>query len=36
MKKHLLEKIDLLEIGEKMVVDMRYRGQIILRHSNGL
>jgi len=35
MKKHLLEKMNLMETGETMVVDMRYRGQIILRHSNG-
>jgi hypothetical protein len=30
-KKHLLEKLKLLEIEETLVIDMRYRGQIILR-----
>jgi hypothetical protein len=34
MKKHLLEKLNLLEIEETWVVDMRYRGQIILRSEN--
>ncbi|MDH4211836.1 MAG: hypothetical protein OEV79_10370 [candidate division WOR-3 bacterium] len=33
MKKHLLEKLNLLEIEETWVVDMRYRGQIILRNQ---
>lgn len=33
MKKHLLEKLNLLEIEETWVVDMRYRGQIILRNE---
>lgn len=31
VKKNLLEKLGLLEIEEALVIDMSYRGQIILR-----
>ncbi len=36
MKKYLLEKLNLLDIEEVVVVDMRFRGQIILRNRNSL
>ncbi|UCD06112.1 MAG: hypothetical protein JSV98_02465 [candidate division WOR-3 bacterium] len=32
-KKHLLDKLNLLEVEEIGVIDMRYRGQIILRNE---
>jgi len=32
-KKHLLSKLNLLEVEEIGVIDMRYRGQIILRNE---
>ncbi len=35
MKKSLIEKLKLLEIGESVIVDMRYAGQIIVRKRNG-
>lgn len=35
MKKNLLEKLNLLETGESLIVDMRYTGQIIVRNRNG-
>ncbi|UCD18886.1 MAG: hypothetical protein JSU64_05515 [candidate division WOR-3 bacterium] len=35
MKKKLIEKLKLLEIGESVIVDMRYAGQIIVRNRNG-
>jgi len=35
MKKHLLEKLNLLEMGESVIVDMRYTGQIIIRNRDG-
>lgn len=31
VKKNLLEKLGLLKMEETLVIDMRYRGQIILR-----
>lgn len=36
MKRNLLEKLNLLEIGESMIVDMRYAGQVIVRKRNGM
>ena len=36
MKKYLLQKLNLLDIEEVVVVDMRFRGQIILRNRNSL
>lgn len=35
MKKHLLRKLDLLDISDTLTVDLRYTGQIILRRRNG-
>jgi hypothetical protein len=35
MKKNLLEKLNLLETRESVIVDMRYTGQIIVRNRNG-
>jgi hypothetical protein len=32
-KRHLLDKLNLLEVEEIGVIDMRYRGQIILRNE---
>ncbi|UCG30634.1 MAG: hypothetical protein JSV53_01795 [candidate division WOR-3 bacterium] len=36
MKKYLLEKLNLLDVEEVVVIDMRFRGQIILRNRNSL
>jgi hypothetical protein len=35
MKKHLLQKLNLLDVSETLTVDMRYAGQVILRRRNG-
>ncbi|MBE0433015.1 hypothetical protein IBX73_06055 [candidate division WOR-3 bacterium] len=34
-KKHLLQKLDLLDISDTLTVDMRYAGQIIVRRRSG-
>lgn len=35
-KKHLLQKLNLLDIEETLVVDLSYSGQIIIRARKGL
>lgn len=35
IKKHLLEKLNLIDVRESVIVDMRYTGQIIIRHRDG-